>query len=92
MGTLARAFRAYRYLHAIHIKPVTERTWLERFALRHGKPIYERTLSKRFGGTMPISASIGKNLRLPHFLHGIFIAGDAVIGDDVVILHWEDNL
>lgn len=46
-----------------------------------------KLMSSYIGGSLPFSASVGKNLRLPHGLNGVFISGLATIGNDCTILH-----
>lgn len=48
---------------------------------------YNLLLNVFYGGYIPYVAKIGKNIRFPHGLSGIFISNKAEIGDDCVILH-----
>lgn len=46
-----------------------------------------RPLAAIFNCSVPFGATIGRRVRWQHGFSGIFIARDAVIGDDCVILH-----
>jgi len=46
-----------------------------------------KTLGVIIGCSIPFSAKIGAGVKWQHGFHGIFISGNAIIGDNCVILH-----
>lgn len=46
-----------------------------------------RSISAAIGCSVPFSCTIGKRINFRHGLYGVFISGEAVIGDDCIIFH-----
>jgi len=58
-----------------------------RFPIRLVTSMIYRLLSGICGCSVPFSVSFGRRVRWEHGFNGIFVARDATIGDDCVILH-----
>lgn len=48
---------------------------------------FYRVLLLIYGSSIPLNTLLGKRLVFPHSFFGIFISGDAELGDDVTIYH-----
>lgn len=46
-----------------------------------------RVLEIIYGFSFPFSTTVGKNICFKHGMYGIFISSEAIIGDDVIIMH-----
>ena len=49
--------------------------------------IKKNNYERKYNCFIPFSAKLGNNLNFPHGLNGIFISGNAIIGDNTTIFH-----
>jgi len=87
MRTMPWVLRTHRALHDALLVPANKRTLRQRWLIRFRMNRLSQVISKRYGGMVSPMATLGDNINFGHDLHGVFIAGEAVIGDNVTIYH-----
>lgn len=83
-------FFLYRCCNQLHYKGYTRKTikwFLSKVFIKVTYKYYSLLLSVFYGAYLPYQAKIGKNLKLYHSFHGIFISMNSSIGDNCGILH-----
>lgn len=79
-------YRICSYLHQKKYKRKTIKWFFSKIIIRILYSYYSKLLACFYGASLPYTAKIGKNLKLNHSFHGIFISSFAVIGDNCTIV------
>lgn len=87
MAPVKLIIRLHRFVAEIDRKKRSERTWPQRVIRTVCRYWIDRALATGYGAFIGKGARIAPTVKFVHDLYGVFIAGDATIGEGCHIFH-----
>ncbi|WP_299641137.1 hypothetical protein [Devosia sp.] len=84
--TFSRLLRRHQVLNDIHRIPINKRTIWQRLTFKARASAFTSAVGKRYAAFIPVGTRLSPTIRFGHAFNGVHIAGNARIGEHVLIM------